>query len=275
MLSCPDVVPQIYDFDGLMDSYTKGGSMLHSYHRDRKRVESSLRAAGVVVVMNRDHIKKPQDMVVTVEEVCRAGLVAEVTFRIDEEILREGMNELTRMRAAAPPEKPLILGVGSVINPRELESAIEMGFDMIVAPANVMGGYGEGAEFVRVCRALEVFAAPAVFTPTELQYFIERPDGLEPDAIKVFPARSHGPKGMSDLLAPFVRDRHRNRIIMPTGAVDYETGPAYQEAIRNRGFFPVLGMSSPLALVDKEKKPGDAESIRRSLADFKQRFNKS
>jgi 2-keto-3-deoxy-6-phosphogluconate aldolase len=222
--------------------------------------------------MNRDHIKKPSDMKTTVLEIYEAGLVAEVTFRIEESILREGMKELRAMRAEAPPERPLILGVGSVINPKELESAIEMGFDLIVAPANVMGGYGEGAEFIRICHENDVFTAPAIFTPTELQYFIERSDGLEADAIKIFPARSHGPKGLSDLLAPFVRDRHKGRIIMPTGAVDYETGPLYQEAIRKRGFFPVLGMSSPLALVDKEKKPGDPDCIRRSLADFKQRF---
>ncbi len=244
-----------------------------SYTRDGKRVDSALRAAGVVVVMNRDHIKKPEDMVVTVQEVYKAGLVAEVTFRIDEGVLREGMMELRARRAAAPASKPMILGVGSVINPKELESAVDMGFDMIVAPANVMGGYGEGVQFVRTCRAHGVFSAPAVFTPTELQYFIERDDGLEPDAIKVFPARSHGPKGLADLLAPFVRDRHKNRIIMPTGAVDYETGPLYQDAIRKRGFYPVLGMSAPLALVDKEKKPGDAECIRRALADFQQKFH--
>jgi len=246
---------------------------LESYKRDRKRVDAALRSAGVVVVMNRDHIKKPEDMVVTVQEVYNAGLVAEVTFRIDEGILREGMNRLRDMRAASPAAKPMLLGVGSVINPKELASAIEMGFDMIVAPANVMGGYGDGAEFVKICRDNGVFSAPAVFTPTELQYFIERGDGLEPDAIKVFPARSHGPKGMADLLAPFVRDRHKNRIIMPTGAVDYETGPLYQDAIRKRGFFPVLGMSAPLALVDKEKKPGDLDCIRRALAEFKQKFN--
>ncbi len=243
-----------------------------AYRRDRSRVDRLLRAAGVVVVMNKDHIKKPEDMVITVGEVYRAGLVAEVTFRIDEAILREGMTELVRMRAAAPPDKPLVLGVGSVINPSELRSAIEMGFDMIVAPANVMGGHGEGSEFVMICREADVFASPAVFTPTELQYFIERGDGLEPDAIKIFPARSHGPKGISDLLAPFVRDRHRGRIIMPTGAVDYETGPLYREAISKRGFFPVLGMSAPLALVDKEKKPGDADCIRRSLAEFFKKF---
>lgn len=246
-----------------------------TYKRNRSRVDKVLRAAGVVVVMNRDHIKKPEDMVVTVREIYGAGLVAEVTFRIDEAILREGMKELTQLRASAPSDRPLVLGVGSVINPAELQSAIEMGFDMVVAPADVMGGYGEGSEFVRLCHQQDVFAAPAAFTPTELQYFIERNDGLEPDAIKIFPARSHGPKGMSDLLAPFVRDRHKGRIIMPTGAVDYETGPQYREAISKRGFFPVLGMSAPLSLVDKEKKPGDADCIRRSLAEFFEKFKTS
>jgi 2-keto-3-deoxy-6-phosphogluconate aldolase len=246
-----------------------------SYQRDRRRVDRVMRAAGVVVVMNKDHVKRPEDMVVTMQEVYQAGYVAEATFRIEESILREGMRELVKIRAAAPPEKPMVLGVGSVINPRELQAAIEMGFDMIVAPANVMGGYGDGAEFVKVCQQHEIFSAPAIFSPTELQYFIERPDGLEPDAIKVFPARSHGPKGMSDLLAPFVRERHKGRIIMPTGAVDYETGPQYQEAIRKRGFFPVLGMSAPLALVDKEKKPGDPDCVRRSLAEFGAKFQRS
>ncbi len=254
---------------------SQGKSGSETYSRDRSRVDRVLRAAGVVVVMNRDHIKKPEDMIVTVQEVWRAGLVAEVTFRIEENILREGMQELTRIRESAPADKPLVLGVGSVINPLELRSAVEMGFDMIVAPANVMGGYGEGYEFVKTCHESHVFAAPAAFTPTELQYFIERNDGFEPDAVKIFPARSHGPKGMSDLLAPFVRDRHKGRIIMPTGAVDYETGPQYRDAISKRGFFPVLGMSAPLSLVDKEKKPGDADCIRRSLAEFFAKFKTS
>jgi 2-keto-3-deoxy-6-phosphogluconate aldolase len=245
---------------------------LAEHHRDRKVMDEVLRAAGVVVVMNRDHVKKPQDMVLTVEQIYRAGLVAEVTFRIDEGILREGMAELARRRELLQDCGPFLVGVGSVINPRELQAAIDMGFDLVVAPANVMGSYGAGVEFVKACRTHGIFSAPAVFTPTELQYFLERDDGLEPDAVKIFPARSHGPEGVADLLAPFVRDRHQGRIIMPTGAVDYETGPRYREAIAKRGFFPVLGMSSPLALVGREKKAGDPDCIKRSLEDFQQRF---
>jgi 2-keto-3-deoxy-6-phosphogluconate aldolase len=245
------------------------------YRRDRAKVDKALRAAGVVVVMNKSHVKSPEHMVTTMWEVYQAGYVAECTFRIDEGLLREGMKELVKRREGVPQDKPFVLGVGSVINPKELDAAIEMGFDMIVAPGNVMGGYGEGRQFIEACRGAGVFSAPAVFTPTELQYFIERDDGLEPDAIKVFPANSHGPDGVKGLLAPYVRRRHAGRIIMPTGGVDFETGPRYAKAISANGYAPVLGMSAPLAGVVSAGKPGDVEAIRQSLADFAARMPKS
>jgi 2-keto-3-deoxy-6-phosphogluconate aldolase len=205
-------------------------------------------------------------------EVYRAGYIAECTFRIDTGILKEGMHELIRKRDASPADEPFILAVGSVINPTELEAAIDMGFDMVVAPANVMGGHGEGSDLVKICRQHQVYCAPAVFTPTELQYFIERPDGLEPDAIKIFPADSHGPSGVKALLAPYVRDRHRGRIIMPTGGVNSKTGPEYQQAISANGYCPVLGMSAPLKLVEQQDAPGDAAVIKKSLSQFSAQF---
>jgi len=242
------------------------------YVRDRARVDKALRKSGIVVVMNRKHVKCAEHMIITMWEVYKAGYVAECTFRIEQEILAEAMAELRKKRAEAPADEPFLLGVGSVINPKELAAAIEMGFDMVVAPANVMGGYGEGKEFIEICRQANVFSAPAIFTPTELQYFIERDDGLEADAIKVFPANSHGPSGVKGLLAPYVRERHKGRIIMPTGGVNNETGPAYREAISASGYTPVLGMSAPLKLIEQENKPGDAETIRRSLAEFRQKL---
>jgi len=242
------------------------------YRKDRKRVDAALRKSGIVVVMNKDHVKKPEHMILTMQEVYKAGFVAECTMRIEIGILREGMKELVKIREASPSDNPFILGVGSVINPKELEAAIEMGFDMIVAPSNVMGGYGEGKEFVKLAHEADCFAAPAVMTPTEFQYFIEREDGLEPDALKVFPAGVLGPKGIQDLLAPFVRDRHTGRIIMPTGGVNFETGPKYQEAIIKRGYFPVLGMSAPLELVSERKMPGDLATVQESLSEFRKKF---
>lgn len=242
------------------------------YNYDIKRVDTALRKSGVVVVMNKSHIQAPEHFVDTMWEVYQAGFVSECTFRIDPGLLKEGMAELKKRRSEVPEDKPFVLGVGSIINPKELETAIEMGFDMIVAPANVMGGYAPGVEFVKIAHAANRSCSPAVFTPSELNYFIERDDGNEPDAIKVFPARSHGPKGVSDLLAPYVRDRHKDRIIMPTGAVDFVTGPEYIKTISSRGYTPVLGMSAPLSIVAEKKAPGNIDVIRESLENFKNKF---
>lgn len=242
------------------------------YKCDRARVDKILRKIGVVVVMGRDHAKKPEDFVNTVKAIYEAGLVAEVTFRIDEYILREGMSELTKLRAESDPDNPMILGVGSVINPKELESAIEMGFDMIVSPDCGVGGYREKIDFVKITRKANVFGAPAGFSPSEFSYWIEREDGLEPDAVKIFNSSVYGPKNLGGLLAPYQRERHSGRIIMPTGGVSRTTGPEFQKNIMKYGFFPVLGMSDPLKLVTDKKMPGDPEVLRESLAQFKKEF---
>ncbi len=244
-----------------------------AYTYNRARCEKAIRKSGVVVVMNKSHIQAPEHFVTTMKAVYEAGYVGECTFRIDPGLLKEGMQELLKLRAEAPEDNPFVLGVGSIINPTELDLAIDMGFDMIVAPGNVMGGYGEGCEFVKICHAADRFCAPAVFTPTELNYFIERPDDLIPDAIKVFPARTHGPKGIGDLLAPYVRDRHANRMVMPTGAVDFVTGPEHYKAIAKGGFTPILGMSAPLALVAQKKAPGDLGVIKEALDTFAVKFD--
>ena len=245
-----------------------------SYKYDRKKVRAAMLNSGVVVVINKKHVKSPEDLVTTMVEVYKAGYVAETTFRIDPAILKEGMSELVKLREESPEDNPFILGCGSIINPSELEQAIEMGFEMIVAPGNVMGGYGTGEEFVSICKGNEIFSAPAIMTPTEFNYYIERPDGLEPDAIKIFPAGVLGASGISGLLAPFVRERHNGKIIMPTGGVNFETGPGYKKAIAGAGYTPILGMSSPLALVEKEEKPGNVETIRESLKQFVEKFPK-
>jgi 2-keto-3-deoxy-6-phosphogluconate aldolase len=229
----------------------------------------------VVVVMGRDHAKTPQDVINTVQGIYEAGLIAEVTFRIPEGILKEAMRELRKKReesVKARPGEPMLLGVGSVINPRELETAIEMGFDMIVGPDSGMGGCREPIEFVRLVRAAKCFGVPGSFSPGEFAYFLEREDGLEPDGIKIFNASVYGPSGVGALLAPYQRERHNGKMIMPTGGVNVKTGPGFQEQISKRGYCPVLGMSAPLELVTERKKIGDLDTIRESLAKFRAEF---
>jgi 2-keto-3-deoxy-6-phosphogluconate aldolase len=242
------------------------------YKRYPARVDKALRKKGVVVVMGKGHAKKSEDLVNTVKGIYEAGYVAEVTFRIDEGMLREAMSELTRMRGESDPDDPMLLGVGSVINPDELEAAVEMGFDMIVSPDSGMGGFREKIDFVKFARAANVFCSPAGFTPSEFSYWLERDDGLEPDAIKVFNASVYGPKGLGGLLAPYQRDRHADKIVMPTGGVSRETGPGFQENISKYGFCPVLGMSDPLKTVLDKKAVGDPDAIKESLEKFKEEF---
>jgi 2-keto-3-deoxy-6-phosphogluconate aldolase len=246
-----------------------------SYTRDPKRVEKLLRERGVVVVMGRDHAKTPQDVINTVLGIYEAGLIAEVTFRIPEGVLKEAMSELRKRREEimrVNPNSPMLLGVGSVINPRELETAIEMGFDMIVGPDSGMGGCREPIEFVKMVRAAKCFGTPGSFSPAEFAYFLEREDGLEPDGIKIFNASVYGPSGVGALLAPYQRERHNGKMVMPTGGVNVKTGAGFQEQISKRGFFPVLGMSAPLELVTERKKLGDPDTIRESLTKFKAEF---
>jgi len=154
------------------------------------------------------------------------------------------MSELRKRRAdsvKARPGDPMLLGVGSVINPRELDAAIEMGFDMIVGPDSGMGGCRERIDFVKIVRSAKCFGVPGAFSPSEFAYFLEREDGLEPDGIKIFNASIYGPSGIGALLAPYQRERHNGKMVMPTGGVNVKTGPGFQEQISKRGYCPVLG----------------------------------
>ena len=254
------------------------------YERNPANVDARMRATGIVVVVGADYAQIPETgkfepgyAIETVKAINSAGYVPELTFRIPEDVLREAMADLRRIRDESPRDNPMLIGVGSVINPRELEAALEMGFDFVVAPDSGMGGYpGSGSykeaiDFVRIARGANVWCAPAAF-PGNFSYYLERSDGLEPDAIKIFPAYALGPKGLGDFLAPYARERHKGRAIMPTGKVDRETGPQYQEQILKRGFYPLLGMSSPLEGALKAGKPGDPGALAESLAEFRGAF---
>ena len=249
--------------------------MANVYSKDPSRVEKALRQKGIVVVMGRDYARTSQDVINTIQAIYEAGYIAEVTFRIPEGIVKEAMSELCKRREQTfrtQPNDPMFLGVGSVINPRELDAAIEMDFDMVVGPDTCMGGCREAIEFVKMVRAHKVFGCPGAFTPSEFSYYLERDDGLEPDAIKIFNASVYGPSGIGALLAPYQRDRHKGKMIMPTGGVNLKTAAGFQEQISKRGFFPVLGMSAPLELVLERKKPGDMDTLRESLRKFKDEF---
>lgn len=249
----------------------------------RTEVKKALLDSRVVVVMNKRHVKKPEDMITTMSAIHQAGFVGEVTLRIDPAIISGAMPELRRLRTEADPQHPFVLGVGSIIDNEGLEFASEQGFDMLVGPGNMVS---QGTDPVKALRTIQnrhhllapaansPFLAPAANSPSELQWLLtgEPGKGFIPDAIKIFPANVHGPKGLGALLAPFSRPKYADWIIMPTGGVDSKTGPEFAKAIAGAGFQPVLGMSDPLKLVEERNELGNPRLIADSLGAFIGRF---
>lgn len=246
--------------------------MIQKHERNPENVATALRNEGVIVIMLKAHARKPEDIVTTVRAIHEMGYFPEITFRIDIGMIGEAMSEINRVRDAASPDDRLLVGVGSVTEPGELEAAIDMGFDMVVSPDSAFEGFGKKIEFVRMSRAAGVFSAPGAMTPGEFRYWLMGEDGITPDAIKVFPASVYGPDGLGRMLDPYQRDRNNGKIIVPTGGVSADNGRAYRDNIRRRGFDVALAMSDPMSLVLREGKPGDEETILRSLKGFKQRF---
>ena len=242
------------------------------FRLDRARTAAAVRSSEVVVVMNRKHVKSPDDLVTTMRTLHQAGFVAETTLRIDRKMIQDAMPELQELRRDEfAAGRTFVLGVGSIISDAELDFAAKMGFDMLVGPATMVSQRTDACHSLFTLQELGHFVAPAAFTPTELQGFLTDHPFL-PDAIKIFPANTHGPKGLQGLLAPFAREQYRGVMIMPTGGVDAETGPKYIKAIAANGFAPILGMSSPLSLVEEKKETGNPRLIMDSIGAFMRSF---
>jgi 2-keto-3-deoxy-6-phosphogluconate aldolase len=240
---------------------------------NRERTAAALMDRRVVVVMTRDHVKTARHLVDTMLAVHQAGFVAEATMRISHDLISEAMPELKRLRQEELDKgNTFVLGVGSITSDAELERAAKWGFDMLVGPGNMASQGTDPYAALSVLQKMGYFLAPAASTPTEFQNFL---GPIYPaDAIKIFPADVLGPKGIQSLLAPYARPE-RQIMVMPTGGVDHVTGPKYIEAISKGGFMPLLGMSSPLELVKKNKAPGDIPTIWRSIGDFIDQFLKN
>lgn len=214
---------------------------------NRESVRSALLSRGIFVVIGRNHVKDAEDVAELVAIIHNEGYIPEITNRIDSGILREAMGILAPSRA-----KPgFYIGIGSILNPGQLEEALKLGADMVVSPASGTGGYAEPFEFVRTAHANGVFAIPAAFSPHEISYYLDR-EGDRPDAVKIFPALNHGPKGIAAILDPFRQPQHEGFIFVPTGGVDRANAADYREAVAGKGFNVALGMSDPLRDLKKD-----------------------
>jgi 2-dehydro-3-deoxyphosphogluconate aldolase/(4S)-4-hydroxy-2-oxoglutarate aldolase len=92
--------------------------------------------------------------------------------------------------AALPKE--LLLGMGTAMDGRMVDQAVEAGAKFIASP-------GLSAGMVEACRRNGVVSVVGTITPTEIMEALR----LGADVIKVFPAASVGPGFFAEVLGPF------------------------------------------------------------------------
>jgi 2-dehydro-3-deoxyphosphogluconate aldolase/(4S)-4-hydroxy-2-oxoglutarate aldolase len=129
--------------------------------------------------------------------------VAEVTFRTA--AAEAAIREMAK-------DKDIVLGAGTVLQPEQVDRAVDAGATYIVTP-------GFSAKVVRRCREKGVRVFPGVATPTEVQMALD--EGV--DVVKFFPAESLGGiKALKAIAAPYSMVR-----FIPTGGINLEKLPDY------------------------------------------------
>ena len=118
---------------------------------------------------------------------------------------KEALANFKQLKKAALQTMPdLILGIGTIKNPKEAQDFIDAGADFIVCPIVTP----EVAEVVQKAGLLWI---PGCMTPTEISIAQKHGAGL----IKIFPANILGQEFISS-----IKDLFSGQLFMPTGGVD-------------------------------------------------------
>ena len=143
-------------------------------------------------------VKEEEKLQRVIEAIYSGGVsVIEITMTVPNAVqLIEQMNEKL--------DKNIIIGVGSVLNSKTAEDAIEAGAKYVVSPIFKK-------EIIETAHKFDVPAMPGCFTPSEIQTAFE----WGADIVKVFPADIVGMEFFKAILAPMPHLK-----LMPTGGVN-------------------------------------------------------
>jgi 2-dehydro-3-deoxyphosphogluconate aldolase/(4S)-4-hydroxy-2-oxoglutarate aldolase len=173
---------------------------------DRHQTLQALKDTGVVAVIRAD---KAEDLV-DVGRALRQGGVQfiEITMTVP------GALAVIERATAALQHDDVYIGAGTVLDSETARLAILAGANYVVSPVF-------RADVVATCRRYSVAVMPGALTPTEVLNAWE----AGADVVKIFPAGVGGAQFFKDLKGPFPHIE-----IMPTGAVNRETAPAFIKA---------------------------------------------
>jgi 2-dehydro-3-deoxyphosphogluconate aldolase / (4S)-4-hydroxy-2-oxoglutarate aldolase len=173
---------------------------------DRQQTLQALKDTGVVAVIRAD---KAEDLV-DVGRALRQGGVQfiEITMTVP------GALAVIERATAALQHDDVYIGAGTVLDSETARLAILAGANYVVSPAF-------RPDMIAMCKRYSVAVMPGAMTPTEVLNAWE----AGADVVKIFPAGVGGAQFFKDLKGPFP---HID--IMPTGAVNRETAPAFIKA---------------------------------------------
>jgi 2-dehydro-3-deoxyphosphogluconate aldolase / (4S)-4-hydroxy-2-oxoglutarate aldolase len=173
---------------------------------DRPQTLQALKDTGVVAVIRAD---KAEDLV-DVGRALRQGGVQfiEITMTVP------GALAVIERATAALQHDDVYIGAGTVLDSETARLAILAGANYVVSPVF-------RPDVVAMCSRYSVAVMPGAMTPTEVLNAWE----AGADVVKIFPAGVGGPQFFKDLKGPFPHIE-----IMPTGAVNRETAPAFIKA---------------------------------------------
>jgi 2-dehydro-3-deoxyphosphogluconate aldolase / (4S)-4-hydroxy-2-oxoglutarate aldolase len=162
--------------------------------RGREEVVDAIEQCGVVAIIR---IQDPARVGAVARALAAGGVRAlEVTMTVP------GAVEVIRSLSAALPDD-IVLGAGTVLDPKTAENVIDAGARFVVAPTF-------SPDTIRACHERDVPVMPGCLTPTEMLRAWE----VGADIIKVFPATALGPGYLKDVRAPLPQLK-----LMPTGGV--------------------------------------------------------
>lgn len=160
---------------------------------------------GIIAIIRAE---SSEQLVEAAEALLAGGVTAmEVTMTTPNAL--EVITEVTRKFGDA-----ILMGVGSVIDPRTVYAAVAAGAEFIVTPVT-------NPQVIAAANELDKPIASGAFTPTEC--LLAHESGA--DFIKLFPADVGGPGYIKSILAPLPMLQ-----IVPTGGVTPETAAAFLAA---------------------------------------------
>jgi 2-dehydro-3-deoxyphosphogluconate aldolase/(4S)-4-hydroxy-2-oxoglutarate aldolase len=175
---------------------------------------------GIIAIIRAD---SSEQLVEAAEALVAGGVTAmEVTMTTPNAL--EVITAVTRKFGDA-----ILMGVGTVIDPRTVYATVAAGAEFIVTPVTK-------PQVIAAAQQLDKPIASGAFTPTEC--LLAHESGA--DFVKLFPAEIGGPAYIKSILAPLPMLR-----IVPTGGVTPETAAAFLEA-------GSVALGAGSALVSKE-----------------------